>query len=65
MENPLLASDFTKNLVGYSRQHCKQLLLENGIENIAFAHWLAIPSQQLLLIFRHQRCVAIDGYFAA
>lgn len=51
-----------KNLMGQSRQCCAQTLSGQGIDSIAFGHWLAIPSQQLLLIFRHQQCVAIDTY---
>ncbi len=56
----------SKNVyLGYSRNDCKQLLANRDIESIAFAHWLAIPSLQLLLIFRHQRCVAVDCYSLA
>jgi hypothetical protein len=51
-----------KNYLGHSRQHCAQILLAQGMDSITFGHWLAIPSQQLLLIFRHQHCVAVDGY---
>lgn len=48
--------------LGCSRHHCRQALLAVEIYSIAFGHWLAIPSQQLLLVFRHQRCVAVDYY---
>lgn len=48
--------------LGRSRHQCRQTLSAQGIDSIAFGHWLAVPSQQLLLVFRHQHCVAIDGY---
>ncbi|AMN67712.1 hypothetical protein [Psychrobacter sp. P11G5] len=51
-----------KSLLGQNRHHCAQTLLNQGIDSIEFGHWLAIPSQQLLLVFRHQQCVAIDDY---
>ena len=51
-----------ENCLGRSRHYCLQTLSREGIDSITFGHWLAIPSQQLLLVFRHQRCVAIDGY---
>ena len=56
--NPL----FIKKLIGYSRADCTQLLSAQGMNSIAFGHWLAVPSQRVLLIFRHQQCVAIDEY---
>ncbi|NYR09517.1 hypothetical protein [Psychrobacter sp. BI730] len=51
-----------KNLIGLSRHQCVQTLLSQGVGSIEFGHWLAIPSQRLLLVFRHQQCVAIDEY---
>ncbi|WP_201596455.1 hypothetical protein [Psychrobacter fulvigenes] len=51
-----------KSLLGQNRHHCAQTLSNHGIDSIEFGHWLAIPSQQLLLVFRHQQCVAIDDY---
>ncbi len=60
MKNALI-----KKLLGYNRHHCIQALTTEGIDSIAFAHWLAIPSQQLLLVFRHQQCVAVDCYESA
>lgn len=51
-----------KSLLGQNRRHCAQTLSNQGIDSIEFGHWLAIPSQQLLLVFRHQQCVAIDDY---
>ena len=54
-----------KNCLGYNRQHCAQTLSNQGIDSIEFGHWLAIPSQQLLLVFRHQQCVAVDDYQVA
>jgi hypothetical protein len=56
------AAHTTNPYLGYSRQECRQLLANSNIESIAFGHWLAIPSQQLLLVFKHQRCVATDDY---
>ena len=56
-ENQLIES-----LLGHSRHHCAQTLSNQVIDSIAFGHWLAIPSQQLLLVFRHQQCVAVDAY---
>ena len=51
-----------KSLLGQNRRHCAQTLSNQGIDSIEFGHWLAIPSQQLLLVFRHPQCVAIDDY---
>ncbi|MES1964974.1 hypothetical protein M0N77_06475 [Psychrobacter sp. AH5] len=59
------ASQSIKSYLGYSRHDCTQLLANKNIDSIAFAHWLAIPSQQLLLVFRHQHCVAVDCYSLA
>ncbi len=51
-----------KSLLGQNRHHCAHTLSNQGIDSIEFGHWLAIPSQRLLLVFRHQQCVAIDDY---
>ncbi|MGB2139623.1 MAG: hypothetical protein ACPHVZ_04600 [Psychrobacter sp.] len=56
------ATHLTSTYLGYSRQECRQLLANSNIDSITFAYWLAIPSQQLLLVFKHQRCVAVDYY---
>ena len=60
MPNLLIQNHMLANCLGHNRQHCAQTLLNQGIDSIEFGHWLAIPSQQLLLIFRHQQCVAVD-----
>ncbi len=62
MKNTLSTISSIKSYLGYSRQDCQQLLAQDNIDSVAFAHWLAIPSQRLLLVFRHQRCVAVDNY---
>jgi len=62
MANLFIDSLSIENLVGRSRHHCTQALSNQGIDSIEFGHWLAVPSQQLLLVFRHQQCVAIDNY---
>ena len=62
MQNLMIQTTFINNCLGYNRHDCLQALLDQDIESITFAYWLAIPSQQLLLTFRHQRCVAIDSY---
>ena len=62
MSHQLTNNPIIKNLIGLSRHHCAQTLLSQGVGSIEFGHWLAIPSQRLLLVFRHQQCVAIDGY---
>lgn len=62
MKNTLHTSNLINNCLGFSRHQCVQALLVAGIDSVAFGHWLAIPSQQLLLVFRHQHCVAIDYY---
>ncbi len=62
MANLFTDSLSIENLVGRSRHHCTEILSNQGLSSIAFGHWLAVPSQQLLLVFRHQQCVAIDGY---
>ncbi len=51
-----------ESYLGRSRNYCLLALSQAGVDSIAFGHWLAIPSQQLLLVFRHQQCVAIDDY---
>lgn len=62
MQHTFIVNHYIESLLGHSRQHCAQTLSSQGIDSIAFGHWLAIPSQQLLLIFRHQHCVAINDY---
>lgn len=62
MSHTFIENQLAKKCLGLSRQHCSQLLTIKNIDSIAFGHWLAIPSQQLLLVFRHQRCIAIDYY---
>lgn len=62
MQNLIEQNQIIEKLLGHSRHHCLQALSREGIDIISFGHWLAIPSQQLLLVFRHQRCVAIDDY---
>ena len=57
-----IENDLIESLLGHSRHHCAQTLFNQGIDSIEFGHWLAIPSQQLLLVFRHQKCVAVDAY---
>ena len=46
--------------VGSTRQQCSAYLSQHDIASISFAHWLAIPSLQLLLVFRGQRCITIE-----
>tara|TARA_R110002073_G_scaffold239593_1_gene401242 strand:- start:94 stop:294 length:201 start_codon:yes stop_codon:yes gene_type:complete len=62
MSHQLTDNPIIKNLIGFSRHHCTQALSNQGIGSIEFGHWLAIPSQRLLLVFRYQQCVAIDEY---
>ena len=62
MKQTLTDTDLIKSLLGHNRHHCAQILSNQGIDNIKFGHWLAIPSQQLLLVFRHQQCIAFDYY---
>ena len=62
MKNFIAENQLIEHYLGYSRHDCVQTLSTQGIESIAFGHWLAIPSQQLLLVFRHQQCVALDYY---
>lgn len=62
MANLLTHNQILTNCLGYNRQHCAHTLSNQGIDSIEFGHWLAIPSQQLLLVFRHQQCVAVDHY---
>lgn len=62
MQHLTQQSPIIENCVGHSRHDCLRILSHAGIDSLAFGHWLAIPSQQLLLVFRHQQCVAIDGY---
>lgn len=65
MPSLLTQNHIIENCLGGSRHFCLQALSNYGIDSIAFGHWLAIPSQQLLLIFRHQQCVAVDQYQVA
>ena len=65
MPSLLTQNQIIENCLGDSRHFCLQALSNYGIDSIAFGHWLAIPSQQLLLIFRHQQCVAVDQYQVA
>ena len=62
MSHQLTDNPIIKNLIGLSRHQCVQTLLSQGVGSIEFGHWLAVPSQRLLLVFRHQQCVAIDEY---
>ena len=62
MSRQLTDDPMIKHLIGLSRHHCAQILSSQGVGSIEFGHWLAIPSQQLLLVFRNQQCVAIDEY---
>lgn len=64
MKNSLSKSSFGNFCLGYDREHYTHLLLTKGVESIAFGHWLAIPSQKMLLVFQHQRCVAINHYYS-
>lgn len=51
-----------EDCLGHSRHSCLLALSQASVDSIAFGHWLAVPSQQLLLVFRYQQCVAIEGY---
>ena len=62
IQNPEMQNSYIDNCLGYNRHECLQALLVKGVESVAFGHWLAIPSQQLLLVFRYQHCVAINSY---
>lgn len=62
MKDAIEQNQIIKNCLGGSRHFCLQALSGEGIDSIAFGHWLAIPSQQLLLVFRHQQCVAVNCY---
>ena len=46
--------------VGSNRQDFLTYLEQRNIRSISFAHWLAIPSLHLLLVFKGQRCVAVE-----
>lgn len=46
--------------LGSTRQDCSTYLTQRSIASINFAHWLAIPTLQLLLVFRGQHCIAIE-----
>ncbi|MEN6670720.1 hypothetical protein AAJP47_10115 [Psychrobacter sp. B38] len=62
MQHHIQQNQIIENCLGHSRHYCLLSLSHAGIDSIAFGHWLAIPSQQLILVFRHQQCVAVDGY---
>lgn len=62
MPNLLAQNQIIEDYLGYSRHDCTQNLSNQGIDSLEFGHWLAIPSQHLLLVFRHQQCVAVDYY---
>lgn len=46
--------------IGITRQDCSTYLSQRSIASISFAHWLAIPTLQMLLVFKGQRCIAIE-----
>lgn len=46
--------------IGLSRNSCSNKCQQLGLHTIGFAHWLAIPNQNMMLVFKHQRCVAIN-----
>jgi|26BtaG_2_1085354.scaffolds.fasta_scaffold04755_4 hypothetical protein len=46
--------------VGSTRQECLAYLEQRNITSISFAHWLAVPALQLLLVFRGQQCIAVE-----
>lgn len=46
--------------LGLSRSTCSNKCQKMGLPTIGFAHWLAIPNQNMMLVFKHQRCVAIN-----
>lgn len=48
--------------LGLSRNSCSNKCQKLGLPTIGFAHWVAIPNQNLMLIFKHQRCVAVNAY---
>ena len=50
--------------LGHSRQDCLDYLASQGVDSVSFAHWLIIPELRVLLVFRQQRCVAIEHYDA-
>ncbi|MDN5620046.1 MAG: hypothetical protein L0G63_06110 [Psychrobacter sp.] len=62
MTYSLSSKIIVKSLIGHSRHHCAKILSSQGVSSVEFGHWLAAPSQRLLLVFRHQQCVAIDDY---
>ncbi len=62
MQHLTQQNQIIENCLGHSRHDCLLALSRAGFDSTAFGHWLAIPSQQLLLVFRHQQCVAIEDY---
>lgn len=42
-----------------SRWQCQQWVKKQRLPSIEFAHWLALPSLNVLLVFRQQRCTYI------
>ena len=65
MKDAIEQNQIIENCLGGSRHFGLQALSDEGSDSIAFGHWFAIPSQQLLLVFRHQQCVAVDHYQVA
>ncbi len=45
--------------LGKQRQDCLEQCRKYNLDNIQFAHWLAIPSLQIMLTFYHQMCVEV------
>lgn len=43
-----------------TKQSCLALCQQHNLATIEFAHWLAIPTLELLLVFRQQCCVAVE-----
>lgn len=48
--------------IGMSRQHCQQLIQQQQLPSIDFAHWLALPTLGMLLVFQHQQCVCTSRF---
>lgn len=44
MQKLMIQTSFINNCLGYNRHDCLQALLDQDIESITFAHWLAILS---------------------
>lgn len=47
------------HFLGKNRQQIKHLLKQQSINFVEFVHWLAIPTQGLLLQFDKQHCIKI------